>query len=179
MVSTNGNATDFTALCKFRQLASALCVRPRSVPGVLGRGEQHVTVRHNSRPAERISKGRIVFIRQRVGGEKIVQIPSYLACTLLFHPETVRARSRNFQAQGCNFSKLPPFCPNDGMSIRCHNLFLSPPFSLGTFPPSRHPLNPPRPYSPLSPLQNMGPSACLLIYKCLCVLKCGTKGTGL
>lgn len=67
MVSTNGNATDFTALCKFRQLASALCVRPRSVPGVLGRGEQHVTVRHNSRPAERISKGRIVFIRQRGG----------------------------------------------------------------------------------------------------------------
>lgn len=65
MVSTNGNATDFTALCKFRQLASALCVRPRLVPGVLGRGEQHVTVRHNSRPAERISKGRIVFIRER------------------------------------------------------------------------------------------------------------------
>lgn len=62
MVFTNSNATDFTALCKFRQHASALCVRPRFVPGVLGRGQQHVNVRNNSRPGKRISKGRNEFM---------------------------------------------------------------------------------------------------------------------
>lgn len=68
-----------------------------------------------------------------------------------------------------------PLCPNDGMSIRCHKLFLSPPLSLATFPSFTPPLSPP--FFP--PSQTLGPSGCLLIYKCLCVLKCGTKGTGL
>lgn len=116
----------------------------------------------------------------------MVQIPSYLTFTLVFHPGTVRAWSRNFPVEGCNFPKLPPFCPNDGMLTAATTYFFSP-FSLGTFPPSRHPCHPRNPLPALAThpplpsfsLQNMGPSGSLFIYKCLCVLKCGTKGTGL
>lgn len=83
----------------------------------------------------------------------MVQIPSYLACTLVFHPETVRARSRNFPVQSCNFSKLPPFCPNDGMLAAATTYFLSSsPWALSllhatpviprTPTPPTHPLSP-------------------------------------
>lgn len=84
----------------------------------------------------------------------MVQIPSYLACTLVFHAETVRARSRNFPVQGCNFSQLPPFCPTRGMLTAATTYFFSP-SSLGTFPPSRHPCLPPDPHptnAPSTPL---------------------------
>lgn len=86
-----------------------------------------------------------------------------------FHPRTVCATS-TIRLQ---LLQTSPLCPNDGMSIRCHKLFLPP--SL----PRHFSLLHATPVTPFPPLTNMGPSGCLLIYKCLCVLKCGTKGTGL
>lgn len=146
------------------QISSARLDAVRSSPvrslesSDVGNNTSPYTTQFPSR-GERVSKREnCIYVRERER-KKLVQIPSYLAVTRVFQPKCVRRAhgARNFQEQGCNFPKLPPFCPNDGMSIRCHNLFLPPnplsPAALSLLHATPvTPLNPqPTPTHPRSP----------------------------
>lgn len=142
MMSTNGNATDFIALCKFRQLASALCVCARLVPGVLGRGEQHVVVRHNSRPRERTSKETNVFIE----GKKYIYGPNpvLLGWCACFPPRDRPRTEPQLPRRRLQLFQTSPLLSKWWNAKRCHNLFLYP-FLPRHFPSSTPPQSPPEP----------------------------------
>lgn len=88
----------------------------------------------------------------------------------MFLSEGCRCTEPQLPLQGSNFYKVPPLS-------KWWNLYLLPlviSFFLSPYPP---PLSTPPQSPPFFP--NGGPSGWLLIYKCLCVLKCWTKGAGL
>lgn len=118
-----------------------------------------------------------------------------LSATEVPNPGVKRATSEEFMKNSSYFALLFPFdnsgipheagtfsnfhlFPNEGICLCSHLLFRVP------HPPHHHHLflstTLPRYYPPFClPPQTGGPSDWLLIYKCLCVLKSGTKGVGL
>lgn len=95
---------------------------------------------------------------------------------MCFHPPAVCCTEPQLPLLGCNFYKLPPL--SKWWNLHLQPLVISFFFSPTSFAPSCHPSKPPS-FFFLFFFLNRGPSGSLLIYKCLCVLKCGTKGGGL
>lgn len=90
---------------------------------------------------------------------------SYFALLFPFHDSGIPHEAGTFS----NFHLFP----NEGICLCSHLLFRPPPLFLSTTLPRYYP----PPFFCLPP-QTGGPNW-LLIYKCLCVLKSGTKGVGL
>lgn len=104
---------------------------------------------------------------QRTSNKEFRNNRSYFARPFPFESSGIPGKAGTFT----NFH----LCPNGGICLCSHLLFrvFSPlSLSLHYLPPVLPPF-----FSSSSP--NRGPSDWLLIYKCLCVLKSGTKGVGL